>query len=77
MLINLVTYLLMIQYFINNLHYTMLKMFIYEEIGKRALVFFLPNLILVNEMFSCQKWSQASFPAGMGPELSVKSPATF
>lgn len=32
---------------------------------------FLPNRILVNEMFNCQKTSHVSTPTGRGPKLSV------
>lgn len=37
----------------------------------KILVFFLPNPILVNEIFNCQKTSHVSTPTGRGPKLSV------
>lgn len=41
-----------------------------ENLSK-ILVFFLPNRILVNEMFICQKASHVSLPTVRGPKLFV------
>ena len=46
-----------------------------QEASAKALCFSLPNWILVNEMFICQKTSHVSTQTGRSPKLSVMNTA--